>query len=765
MSSSEENLTRWIRTQAFRLGVNRRQGFIGKKNVRKLIMDSVPPHILNMGYTVEMVGGRVSRLLADGLTGELIMESQRQRLKPHSGASESSPGGFNPTPTSTPTRRPPSSTGTPVSVPARQQSVRQEVVTPSTHTPAPAPRPLQTTSNIPQSVRAPPSAPTPVRAPALIFTPTRPPTSIPSTVPPVPTAFQNNLGLSSVLPERNVLPSRTAETVGLGSAETSSEESEQESSEDSEDEESEDDNAMQALCKKIIRAESPTTEDQGVVIKEALSESSGLGSRLKTGISLPNGADKQPVQGSASAPKMENHTPPAGSVLGRDSADPANEHAWVRGRDSIRSVSRSPSISPIPANRVRRPSPPPSPIPNIIHTVLSRSLPNIPLSPSNADTTSSSSLPYHLQHRILTRLQSILECTCYEHVQRWHPAVLIRHSWSCPEAAELTVWLKLIARESGPNPAAYGITEPEVFTFLVGELRELRNIAVRRIPVNGWTLLYLVVKTYLLAEVLGNKERLEKIGKILETVHAGMEEIRRRKFDVREDLQERLRRFEEERLELERRIQRAKDESEEAELSIQQEIESSLLVELDRLQSPQSASQPQSADAILFAVAKATLDANTSTLAVNGKQKAREPSREPSLERTLKRTLEPSPFPKPQAVSSPSTPSPKLALATSSQHTTPPQSTLLSSTEPLYPSVLERLKRKDTAGPANVDTRSIFSVRSVDEKFRPPTISSPKTVAATVNLDLEVGQLAGMFVGGGRNPFEIPTGTEAGHTT
>lgn len=49
-------------------------------------------------------------------------------------------------------------------------------------------------------------------------------------------------------------------------------------------------------------------------------------------------------------------------------------------------------------------------------------------------------LPFRTQHRLLVKVQTILEQACFEFGQCSMPDVLQTHRWECPESCELNLW-------------------------------------------------------------------------------------------------------------------------------------------------------------------------------------------------------------------------------------------------------------------------------------------------------------------------------------
>ncbi len=58
-------------------------------------------------------------------------------------------------------------------------------------------------------------------------------------------------------------------------------------------------------------------------------------------------------------------------------------------------------------------------------------------------------LPFRTQHRLLVKVQAILEQACFDFGQRKMPDVLRKHQWDCPESCELNLWAaEFLTRQS-----------------------------------------------------------------------------------------------------------------------------------------------------------------------------------------------------------------------------------------------------------------------------------------------------------------------------
>ncbi|QVM12790.1 U4/U6-U5 snRNP complex subunit dib1, variant 2 [Coccidioides posadasii str. Silveira] len=94
-------------------------------------------------------------------------------------------------------------------------------------------------------------------------------------------------------------------------------------------------------------------------------------------------------------------------------------------------------------------------------------------------------IPYKVQHAILSKIQTLLEKSCYEFTSKWAPALASERGWDCPEAIELNRWTgnmyyRLKNLPDGALDNRYNSDISSVFASLCG----LRHAAVHRLHVS-----------------------------------------------------------------------------------------------------------------------------------------------------------------------------------------------------------------------------------------------------------------------------------------
>ncbi|WEW61660.1 hypothetical protein PRK78_007152 [Emydomyces testavorans] len=94
-------------------------------------------------------------------------------------------------------------------------------------------------------------------------------------------------------------------------------------------------------------------------------------------------------------------------------------------------------------------------------------------------------VPYRVQHLILSKIQCMLENSCFEFTLKWAPELIAQKGWDCPEAIELNKWTSTMYQQFDKLPDGaldnrYKSDITSVFASLCG----LRHSAVHRLHVS-----------------------------------------------------------------------------------------------------------------------------------------------------------------------------------------------------------------------------------------------------------------------------------------
>ncbi|CUS12843.1 unnamed protein product [Tuber aestivum] len=194
------------------------------------------------------------------------------------------------------------------------------------------------------------------------------------------------------------------------------------------------------------------------------------------------------------------------------------------------------------------------------------------------------SLPFKLQYRIFTALQAILESCCYDFACRYYPEYLKRKSWDCPEAGELTVWIRGLSKEFSSNPV-FDMGEDE-FDTILKKGGEIRHAAVHRVSVSGQEIQGLIEDARAMAEILDDEEvegRLREIDEMKAVVDSNIQVLLDKRAVKEERLRLELEKLEKWKRDIELREVRAIKGAEEEEESICREFRDGIGRELEWL--------------------------------------------------------------------------------------------------------------------------------------------------------------------------------------
>ncbi|KAF2965964.1 hypothetical protein GQX73_g7574 [Xylaria multiplex] len=159
-------------------------------------------------------------------------------------------------------------------------------------------------------------------------------------------------------------------------------------------------------------------------------------------------------------------------------------------------------------------------------------------------------LPLRTQHRILTKVQSILEDACFDFGQRVMPEVLKKNQWVCSEAAELNLWAAEFLQAQGKFDKSVDVGMP--LTKLFRSVADIRHTAVHRICISAKGLEHFLLNAESLALLLGDAARLKSLADLRRTIQQAIEELEGNKHVLSSKLTETLKRIAAQRAELDR---------------------------------------------------------------------------------------------------------------------------------------------------------------------------------------------------------------------
>ena len=138
-------------------------------------------------------------------------------------------------------------------------------------------------------------------------------------------------------------------------------------------------------------------------------------------------------------------------------------------------------------------------------------------------------LPYQTQHRLLVKVQGILENACYEFRSRTIKQVMERERWGCPQAVELNTWVRILYSNQDRFQQAdlEGLGKP--FAELLDSLSHLRHTAVHRLRVSANGLEQFLVDAETLVQLLQDDNCAKRLTELRRDTQLTIGELKRNK--------------------------------------------------------------------------------------------------------------------------------------------------------------------------------------------------------------------------------------------
>lgn len=127
-------------------------------------------------------------------------------------------------------------------------------------------------------------------------------------------------------------------------------------------------------------------------------------------------------------------------------------------------------------------------------------------------------IPFDAQHLVLTTVQGILEDCCFDFARQWLPSLVNEQRWVCAASVELNRWTQYLdERTLGDLGLNTGIDRAALGVLLV-EIRNLRDVAVYRVPTTARGVSQLLHHAKRFSCLLRDNERTTTIDRIKEIV-------------------------------------------------------------------------------------------------------------------------------------------------------------------------------------------------------------------------------------------------------
>ncbi|KAM5450725.1 hypothetical protein MaudCBS49596_004257 [Microsporum audouinii] len=167
--------------------------------------------------------------------------------------------------------------------------------------------------------------------------------------------------------------------------------------------------------------------------------------------------------------------------------------------------------------------------------------PNRSLMSSMHVTSRCACISYQIQHLILTKTQSLLEQACFDFTTKWAPELILRETWDCPEAIELSKWTVAVTKALDEIPIdAFRTEDYPNIKGIFHSSYELRNISVHRVRISLDKLEGLVQNAVQFLAALCDNSRALRLGKMQAIMGVFMRSLEMEKESIESRLQDEL---------------------------------------------------------------------------------------------------------------------------------------------------------------------------------------------------------------------------------
>lgn len=164
------------------------------------------------------------------------------------------------------------------------------------------------------------------------------------------------------------------------------------------------------------------------------------------------------------------------------------------------------------------------------------------------------SIPYNVQHLILTTTQRLLEECCFDFAVKWAPTLVQDEGWECPEAVELTLWANTLPKLCDKLPAAAIFNESGIpLDKIFSSVCSLRHSAVHRLPTSAQGIREMIQSAVRLAVILRDNTRAASLELVDTALDCRMKDMQVNKNFLENRLDEQLQMIQERRAELEKK--------------------------------------------------------------------------------------------------------------------------------------------------------------------------------------------------------------------
>ncbi|KAE9381226.1 hypothetical protein N431DRAFT_551376 [Stipitochalara longipes BDJ] len=159
-------------------------------------------------------------------------------------------------------------------------------------------------------------------------------------------------------------------------------------------------------------------------------------------------------------------------------------------------------------------------------------------------------LPLNTQHRLLVKVQAILEDACYAFGQKMMGDILQKEGWDYPESVELNIWARVFHSNENKFDADKLNELGKPFSELLDSIAQIRNTAVHRVRVSANKVQQFLMDAETLANILHNNICARTLSRLRRETQQVIDELGRNKDLLESKLKEKLQEIDARRREL-----------------------------------------------------------------------------------------------------------------------------------------------------------------------------------------------------------------------
>lgn len=161
-------------------------------------------------------------------------------------------------------------------------------------------------------------------------------------------------------------------------------------------------------------------------------------------------------------------------------------------------------------------------------------------------------LPYQTQHRLLCKVQGILENACYDFGLQQMKDIIEREGWDCPESVELNIWARTLLANQDRFEAMDLESLGKPLSELTGSISRLRHTVVHRLRITANGLEQFLADAEVLTQLFHDDYSTRSVARIRRETQISVEELKRNKDLLESRLNLKLRQISDQRIELDR---------------------------------------------------------------------------------------------------------------------------------------------------------------------------------------------------------------------